>query len=170
MNSSWSSVLRRQACKGVIVSLATALLHVVPVVGQVRDTNHWDLGVITTDADLSPDDRLIAITSVSPTGPQEAAQIVESLEVWDYRQHHKIVSANLATQVRTEHGENPVRFTADGLLLAAADSTKVHVFEVASLGSIRLIQPPLPPDFRTVPWNHLRLGTSRSSSHEEKRG
>jgi len=111
------------------------------------ETNHWDLGVITTDADLSPDDRLIAITSELPTAPQEAAQIVESLEVWDYRQPQKITSSQLATYVWAKKGKNPVRFTADGLLLAAADSTKVHVFEAASLRVARLIEPPLPQDF-----------------------
>lgn len=160
------SVLRTQTWQGIIVPLATVLLQFVPVVGQVPETNHWELGVITTDADLSPDDHLIAVTSEFPTAPQEAAQIVESLEVWDYRQHNKVAAARLATYVWAEKGKNPVRFTADGLLLAAADSAKVHVFETASLRSRRLIEPPLPQDFRisaleTSPIGHVSIIVTR---------
>jgi WD40 repeat protein len=134
--------------------------------GTTQETDHWDLGVIATDADLSPDDRLIAVTSEVPIAPQRAAQIVESLEVWDYRQHKKIAGAGLATYVWTEKGKNPVRFTADGLLLAAADSTKVHLFETASLRSIRVIEPPLSQGFRiraleTSPIGHVAVIVTR---------
>lgn len=166
MRSRSPSVFRTQAWQGIIVSLAAALLHVAPVVGQVPETDHWDLGVIASDADLSPDDRLIAVTSEVPTARQQASQIVESLEVWDYRQHNKIASVRLATYVWAEKGTNPVRFTADGLLLAAADSTKVHVLETASLRSMRLIEPPLPPDFRisaleSSPIGHVSIIVTR---------
>lgn len=34
--------------------------------GQSSESSHWDLGLTTTDADVSPDDRLLAITLESP--------------------------------------------------------------------------------------------------------
>ncbi len=142
--------------KALHLRIGTALVSVIvfallPATAQEASpttSDHWDLGLTTTDADISPDDRLIAVTSEFHTAPHATAQTVESLEVWDYRQHNKIASSKLATYVRAERGTNPVRFTADGLLLAAADSTKVHVFETASLRAMRLIEPPLPQGFR----------------------
>jgi hypothetical protein len=125
-----------------------ALLAATAQEASPTTSDHWDLGLTTTDADISPDDRLIAVTSEFHTAPHATAQTVESLEVWDYRQHNKIASSKLATYVWAERGTNPVRFTADGLLLAAADSTKVHVFETASLRAMRLIEPPLPQGYR----------------------
>jgi len=107
---------------------------------QGSESNHWDLGLTTTDADISPDDRLLAITLESPSAPQKAReQIVESLEVWNYQQHTKISSTQLATYINIKPTPNAVRFSADGLLLAASDPTRLHVLEAATLKSIRLI-------------------------------
>lgn len=131
-----------------IISVAAALLQVLPTVAQAFRIDHWDLGLITMDADLSPDDGLLAVTSASRTASQGAAQIVESLEVWDYRQHIKIASTQLATYAWAQDVKNPVRYTADGLLIAAADPTRIHVLEAASLRPMRLIEPPVPQDFR----------------------
>jgi WD40 repeat protein len=129
--------------------------------GQGSGSNHWDLGLTKTDADISPDDRLLAITLESPRAPQKAReQIVESLEVWDYRQHTKISSTQLATYINIKPTPNAVRFSADGLLLAASDPTRLHVLEAATLKSIRLIEPPLEDGDRiyaleTSPIGHL---------------
>ena len=129
--------------------------------GQGSEQNHWDLGLTATDADISPDDRLLAITLESPSAPQKAGeQIVQSLEVWDYRQHAKVSSAPLATYINIKPTPNAVRFSADGLLLVASDPTRVHVLEAATLKSIRLIEPPLEDGFRifhveTSPMGHL---------------
>jgi WD40 repeat protein len=131
--------------------------------GQASESSHWDLGLTTTDADISPDDRLLAITLESPGAPQKArGEIVESLEVWDYRQHAKISSSQLATYVNIEPTPNPVRFSADGVLLVASDPTRLHVLEAATLKPIRLIEPPLEDGFRiftveTSPIGHLVL-------------
>jgi WD40 repeat protein len=128
---------------------------------QSSESNHWTLGLTTTDADISPDDRLLAITLESASDPQKTRkQIVESLEVWDYRQHVKISNTQLATYVNIKPMPNAVRFSADGLLLAASDPTTLHVLEAASLKSIRLIEPPLEDGFRifhveTSPIGHL---------------
>ena len=97
----------------------------------------------------------------SPSAPQKAReQIVESLEVWDYRQHAKISSTQLATYINIKPTPNAVRFSADGLLLVASDPTRLHVLETATLKSIRLIEPPLEDGFRifaveTSPIGHL---------------
>jgi WD40 repeat protein len=129
--------------------------------GQGSESNHWDLGLATTGADISPDDRLLAVTLESPSAPQKAReQIVEFLEVWDYRQHTKISSTQLATYVNIKPTPNAVRFSADGLLLTASDPTRLHVLEAATLKSIRLIEPPLEDGFRifaveTSPIGHL---------------
>jgi len=127
--------------------------------GQAPESNHWDLELPASDVDISPDDRLLAITLESPSVPQKAReQIVESLEVWDYRQHAKISSTQLATYINIK--PNAVRFSADGLLLAASDPTRLHVLEAATLKSIRLIEPPLEDGFlifhvETSPIGHL---------------
>jgi len=137
--------LRTPARQPVIVSFAVAILLLVSsAFGQESELKHWDLGLSTTDGDVSPDDRFVAVTSTS----RVAAQIVEFLEVWDFRQQKKIATAQLATYSSAERVKYPVRFTADGLLLAAADRTRLHVFEGASLRTARLIEPPLPEDFR----------------------
>ena len=129
--------------------------------GKSSGSNHWDLGLTATDVDISPDDRLLAITLESPSFPKiPREQIVESLEVWDYRQHAKVSSAQLATYINIKRAPNAVRFTADGLLLAASDPTRLHVLEAGTLKSIRLIEPPLEDGFRifhveTSPIGHL---------------
>jgi hypothetical protein len=128
----------------------------VRALGQSFESNHWDLRLTTTDADISPDDRLLAITLESRGAPQ----IEESLEVWDYREHAKISSTQLATYVKFRPTPNAVRFSADGLLLTASDPTRLHVLEAATLKSIRLIEPPLEDGFRifdveTSPIGHL---------------
>jgi hypothetical protein len=108
------------------------------------EPNHWDLGLAATDADISPNDRLLAATLESPGAAQKGRQeIVESLEVWDYRQHIKISSTKLATYTKIAPAPNSVRFSADGLLLAASDPTRLHVLEAGTAKSIRLIEPPL---------------------------
>ena len=132
-----------------------------PALEQTSEPNHWDLGLIATDVDISPDDRLLAITLESPTEPQKAReQIVESVEVWDYQQHIKVSSKQLATYINIKPTPNAVRFSADGQLIVASDPTRLHVLDAASLKSIRLIEPPLEREFRifsleTSPIGHL---------------
>lgn len=94
--------------------------------------------------------------------PQKTAQIVESLEVWDYRRHNKIASARLANYAVRGQRHNPVRFTSDGALLVAAEPTKAHVLDAATLEPIRLIEPASPPDFKisaieTSPVGHVAI-------------
>ena len=176
VNLAYTSVMNRL----IVASLALSLFLPGVAVAQVRiaasaqyyglqeeiqssEPNHWDLGLPTTDADISPDDRLLAITLESPSAPQKAReQIVESLEVWDYRQHSKISSTQLATYINIKPTPNAVRFSADGLLLVASDPTRLHVLETATLKSIRLIEPPLEDGFRifaieTSPIRHLAI-------------
>jgi WD40 repeat protein len=133
----------------------------VQAFGQSSESNHWDLGLTATDADISPDDRVFAITLESPSTHQKAREpIVESLEVWDYRRHVKISSTQLATYINIKPTPNAVRFSADGLLLVASEPTRLHVLEAATLKSIRLIEPPMEDGFRifaveTSPVGHL---------------
>ena len=153
--------------------LATALLPLPcgRAFGQASQLNRWELGITTTDADLSPDDRLLAVTLESPSAPQKAREpIVESLQVWDYQQKSKISSTQLATYPNIKPTPNLVRFTADGSLLVATEPTKLHVLEAATLKSIRLIEPQLGPEFRitaveTSPTGHTAIiGSSQLGS------
>ncbi|HXO32377.1 MAG TPA: hypothetical protein VN901_08520, partial [Candidatus Acidoferrales bacterium] len=108
----------------------------VRALGRASEATHWDLGLTTTDADISSDDRLLAFTVESPSTPKKVReQIVESLEVWDYRLHAKISSTQLATYINIKPTPNAVRFSADGLLLVASDPTRLHVLEAATLKS-----------------------------------
>jgi hypothetical protein len=144
----------------ILFSLVAATAQEAPTATKANDVAHdavrsfsepnrWDLGLNTTDADISPDDRLLAVTLESRIAPQGAGgQIVESLEVWDYRQHAKISSTQLAAYTNVQPTPNAVRFSTDGLLLVASDPTRLHVLEAATLKSIRLIEPPLEDGFR----------------------
>lgn len=147
-------------------ALATALFaQELPVTtkqmsNQASETDLWDLGQNTSDADISPDDRLLAITLESSSSHHE--QIAESLEVWGYRQHVKVSSAQVATYLRSGSAPNAVRFTADGSLLAVTEPARVHVFETATLKPIRVIDPQLEGGFRifhieTSPSGHLAI-------------
>jgi WD40 repeat protein len=148
---------------GIVCALLAATAQEAPrsLADKPLGQNHWDLELPASDVDISPDDRLLAITFESPRAPQKAReQIIESLEVWDYRQHAKISSTQLATYINIKPTPNAVRFSADGLLLVASDPTKLHVLEAATLKLIRLIEPPLENGFRifaveTSPTGHL---------------
>jgi hypothetical protein len=143
--------------KALHVRIGAALVSVIVFVllaapaqeASPTTSDHWDLGLPSTDVDISPDDRLLAITLESPSAPQKGReQIAESLELWDYRQHAKVSSTQLATYANIQPTPNAVRFSADGLLLAASDPTRLHVLEAATLKSIRSIEPPLEDGFR----------------------
>jgi len=111
--------------------------------------NSWDLGLSTSDADISPDDRLLAVTLETPGDRQDGhAQTVESVQMWDYREGRKINSLQLATYPKIASTPNVVRFTADGALLVASEPTRLHVLDPSSLTQLRVIEPPLGPDFR----------------------
>jgi WD40 repeat protein len=124
-------------------------------------TNHWELGLATSDADISPDDRLLAITLETTGARQDGhAQAVESVQVWDYREHRKIAGVELAAYPKIAPTPNVVRFTADGSLLVVSEPTKLHVLDSSSLASLRVIAPPLGQDFRifhieTAPIGHV---------------
>lgn len=145
-----------------LVLFALAML-AVPASGQVSAPKHWELGFTTTDADTSPDDRLLAVTVESPSTPQRPREpIVESVEIWDYRQKIKIGNTRLATYPNSMPTSNTVRFTADGLFLIASEPTKVHVLDAATLNSLRVIEPPLDQGFRinkleTSPSGHVAI-------------
>jgi hypothetical protein len=154
-------------CQRVILSLVAATLQIAFAFGQGSDIKHWELGEATTDADLSPDDRLLAVAVESPPAPQKSREpIVESIQVWDYQQNIKISSKQLASYLNIKPTPNVVRFTADGLLLVATEPTKLYVLEAATLKSIRVIEPPLNWDVRiaameTGPIGHVAIvGTS----------
>jgi hypothetical protein len=66
----------------------------------------------------------------------------------------------LATYAKFRPTPDAVRFSTDGLLLAASDPTRLHVLEAATLEPIRLIEPPLEDGYRifaveTSPIGHL---------------
>jgi hypothetical protein len=161
---------------GIVLALVGAIAQEAPAstnpsdvaqdaVRAVSEPSHWDLSLTTTDADISPDDRLLAITLESPSPPQKARErIVESLEVWDYRKHAKISSTQLASYLNIKPTPNAVRFSSDGLLLVASDPTRLHVLEAETLKSVRLIEPPMEDGFRifaveTSPIGHLAIVT-----------
>ena len=112
---------------------------------------------------ITPDDRLLAVTVESPSTLQRPREpIVESVEVWDYRQKIKIGNRRLATYPNIMPTSNTVRFTADGLFLIASEPTKVHVLDAATLNSLRVIEPPLDQGFRinkleTSPSGHVAI-------------
>lgn len=152
---------RTRAWTRLILCVAAAVI--VPAFVRGSQIEHWELGFTTTDADLSPDDKLLAVTLESPTAPQKAGErIAESLEVWDYQRKVKLGSTQLSTYLRIRPTPNAVRFTADGRLLVASEPTKVHVFDAASLNPIRVIELPLVQRFRitaleTSPTGHVAI-------------
>jgi hypothetical protein len=142
--------------------LLAALLQ-ISAFAQNSEIKHWELDLAATDVDLSPDDRLLAVSFESPLAPQKSREpVVESVQVWDYRQNRRVSSVQLASYVNVKPTPNVVRFTADGLLLVASEPTKLHILEAATLKSLRVIEPPLAPAFRifhveTAPSGHIAL-------------
>ena len=150
--------LRRLAIGCLVV-----LIHVACAFGQAFEMKHWVLKLAATDADLSPDDRFLAITLESSASPRKFGEpVFESVEVWDYKNNNKISSIPLATYPNTWSTPNVVRFTADGTLLVASEPTRLHVLEARTLKPIRVIEPPFGPDFviihvETAPDGHIAL-------------
>ena len=160
MNGYSRSISETHAWKRVLVIFFTTATLSVLLFAQSPEIDHWDLGIATSDADLSADDHLLAVILKSSPGAQPAAaQIADSVELWDYRDHKKVASAKL--------GSSPVRvrFTADGSLLTVAESTRVEVLDAATLKTVRLIQPPLAEHFaisamEVSPAAHLAIITA----------
>jgi len=137
-----------------IVALATSLFSQgVPVVEsqarQTSETRHWDLGLITTDADLSPDDRLVAVTRwAEHSSARVDSEHAVSVELWDYHQHRLITATRLSGgNPDCKSRTNAIRFTADGSFIVAAVACKVHLLESTTLKSVRVIEPTLRANF-----------------------
>ncbi len=146
-----------------VICLAVVSLSFSPAFGQTSEIHHWDLDLTALDADLSPDDRLLAVTSESGRTPHKVGEdIVVSLELWDYRQHKAVATTRLASYRSLVPRPRPVRFTADGSLLVVADGTAVQVLEASTLKQVRLIQPAIDPEWEinsveTSPVGHLAI-------------
>jgi len=133
----------------IITHFAAVFLLFAPSFGQAGGIDEWELALSASDADLSPDDRMLAVTLESPNGPHKRGdELVESVELWDYRQRTRTARAVVATYpffgVRPSH---PVRFTADGLLLVVADPMRLYLLTANTLKTVRIIEPTLPVDF-----------------------
>lgn len=146
-----------------VIPCLVASIQVAFASGQSSETKHWELKLAATDADLSPDDRFLAITLESRSAPRKAHEAVsESIQVWDYKRNNKISSMQLAAYPDIAPTPNVVRFTADGMLLVACEPTGLHVLEAGTLRSLRVIEPPLGTDFfifhvETAPSGHVAL-------------
>jgi WD40 repeat protein len=135
--------------------------------GQTTETNHWDLGLTTSDADISPDDQFLAVT-VTPPRSRSRGEIEESIELWDYRQHEATLKTRFLVEGTDCSGrKSPIRFTSDGRLLVVAVGCKVQILEAATLKSIRTIEPALAPGFgisalETSPVSHVAIVAAAS--------
>jgi WD40 repeat protein len=133
--------------------------------GHQSETQPWDLPLRVVDADFSPDDRLLAITTESGSTPQQLGQeTAVSLEVWDYRQRKAVATIQLAPYRRSTNRNipRPVRFSSDGSLLAVADVAAVRVLEASTLKPLRTIRTAVDPDWEinsieTSPVGHLAI-------------
>jgi dipeptidyl aminopeptidase/acylaminoacyl peptidase len=116
---------------------------------QTLTIAHWELQTPVLDADISPDDRLLAITTQSPDRPKSGETLEKSIAVWDYHENKQIARAVLGTYSGTLWAESdPVRFTYDGALLVVADGQSIDVFDAARLKLLRRIDVPLSGTFR----------------------
>jgi WD40 repeat protein len=145
--------------------LVFAVMALSVAFGQQSETQPWDLPLRVVDADLSPDDRLLAVTTESGSTPQRLGQETEvSLEVWDYRQRKAVATMRFAPYRRLTHRTipRPVRFSSDGSLLAVADVATVRVLEASTLKPLRTIRTAVDPDWEinsieTSPVGHLAI-------------
>jgi len=123
-------------------------LSCIPLQSQSADMKHWELDLSVSDADLSPDDRMLAVTLGTPLRLRRGDEVVESIEVWNYREQTKAASTVVATyRFAGIQANYPVRFTADGTLLVVADVARIHVLTADTLAVVRLIDPVLPAGF-----------------------
>jgi len=148
--------IRARICISAVVALLSPL---APT--QDSPMRHWELNLAATDADLSPDDRLLAVTIETRGSLQKShKQVVESVELWDYRENRKVLGTQLGSYPKPAATPNAVRFTADGALLVASGPTRIHVLDPSTLSSLRIIDPPLRPDsyishIETAPAGHI---------------
>lgn len=149
----------------LLAAVALDLLAFSVAFGQQSEIQSWALPLRVLDADLSPDDRLLAVTLESGSTPQQLGQeTAVSLEVWDYRQRQAIATMQL-TRYRSSTVRSvprPARFSSDGYLLAVADGNTVRVLEASTLRPIRTIHTAVDPDWEinsieTSPVGHLAI-------------
>ena len=158
-------VIRLRIGTAFAASLVFAMLASSVAFGQQSETQPWDFPFRVVDADLSPDDRLLAVTTESGSTPRQIGQeTAVSLEVWDYRQRKAVATMRLAPYHRSTHRTipRPVRFSSDGSLLAVADVTTVRVLEASTLKPLRTIRTAVDPEWEinsieTSPVGHLAI-------------
>jgi len=133
---------------------------------QPASTPLWELAISAVDADISPDDQLLAITTRSPDFPKHGQPVNESVAIWDYKQHKEIAKAAIGSSlIGLWSQSSPVRFTYDGALLVAADRQSIHVSDAATLKPLRRIEPPFSGGLRiqkieTSPVSRVALVTA----------
>jgi WD40 repeat protein len=152
-----------------IVMLLVACLPSDSISAQAPSPGHWELEFSVLDADLSPDDQLVAVTTGSPEHPKHGEAVSESAALWDYRQNRKVAEAHVGS-FSSGAQPGPVRFTSDGALLVAADARTIHVFDPTTLKLLRDIEPPLTTEFlireiETSPISHVAVIAVDESFH-----
>src|SRR6185312_5827357 len=110
---------------------------------QTPSDENWELGIKVLDADLSPSDQLVAVTTESPQNPTRGESVDEWLELWDLDKHRQLAKAHIATYVaRAGPRTGPVRFTSDGKFVVVACAGAITVFDAATLNVVRAIKFP----------------------------
>lgn len=154
------------------IGLLILILCAFPSKGQetkldAAGVSQWKLGLSTSDADISPDDRFLAVTLETeiPIRRNNHAFATEFVQVWDYKKKLQIRSIELATYPKIAPTPNVVRFVADGTLLLVSDPIKLYVLDSATLRPLRVIEPPLDQDFRifhieAAPIGHIAIVTA----------
>jgi len=146
-----------------VVCLAAVFSSFSPAFGQTSEIEHWDLALSALDADVSSDDHFVAVTSESgPTTHRVGEVFAVSLELWDYRQDKIVARARLTSYRSYSPRPRPVRFTADGALLAVADGATMQVLDAPTLKPVRLIKSAVDPEWEinsieTSPIGHLAI-------------
>lgn len=130
---------------------------------EALTANHWELQVSALDADLSPDDRLVAITTQTPEKPEHGATDDNWVTLWNYVQKNEIAQARVSSASAGMRAEPcPVRFTSDGLFLVVGSGQKLDVLDATTLKFIREIQVPISPEYlireiETSPVSHIAI-------------
>ena len=118
-----------------------------------RELKTYSLPSNSTSADISPDERLVAAVQLHGDSTGDPAKIMttDSVQLWDFQQARLVGQtvlrketrdrSNTPTYARSEY----IRYSADGLIIAAYIDHTIYVFQASNLREIRRIQTSGPP-------------------------
>ena len=171
-----SRMRRTSICAMLLVPIALCSGLAAEDAPAQRELKIYSLHGNPISADISPDERLVAIllSRSEPTDDPSNIRSTDSIQLWDFRQDRLIAEKTIQEQVRTKreapHQNEYVRYSADGQLVVVYFDHCLYVLRRTDLQEIRripLIGPPnLTRSFTTKTGPHTIIDRSDAAALE----